>query len=99
MADLFEIFQILVGLLAPILIPIWLFAWRKRTVILWFAAYIGIYLVLSLNGRYVPFIGGASDGSLEWYAWRTDNRRPSPGGRIKSGPSPLGLRQNGGEKL
>ena len=91
LADLVEMFQFAVGLFAPVFIPLRLFAWRKRAALLWLAFYVGIYVVLSLNGRYRPFIGGASDGHLDWYAWRTDNRKPSRGGRIKSGPSPVGV--------
>ncbi len=89
--ELVEMFQVFVGLLAPVFIPLMLFAWHKRAVILWFVIYVGIYLVLSLNGRYMSYIGGGSDGGLEWYAWGTANRRPSNGGRIKSGSSPLGF--------
>lgn len=89
--ELLEVVQMAIGLFAPILIPFWLFAWRKRIVIVWVVTYLGIYLFLSFNGRYLPYIGAGSDGSLEWYAWGTANRRPSGGGRIKSGPSPLGV--------
>lgn len=65
---------------------------RYWLIVIWLIAYIGSYMILSVNGRYAPLIAGASNGSEHWYPLWCDNRTPGPPGRIKTEhPSLLGL--------
>lgn len=56
-------------------------------------AYVGSYIALSINGKYVEKIGGAADGSASWFPYGTQDTTPSPTtGRVETEfPNGLGL--------
>lgn len=87
-----EVPILLAAALAPVVVPVLLWRVRRKAIAAFLISYVALYCVLSSQGRYIEYIGGTADGSCDWYPLWCDNTKPSPwSGRIKSGPSTLGV--------
>ncbi|MHC4944390.1 MAG: hypothetical protein ACYTG7_15345 [Planctomycetota bacterium] len=89
---LLMIFLILFPVTSPVVTVMLLWRWRRRLAVGFIAVYIAIYVLLSMQGQYIEYIGGGADGSKVWYPLGCNNTQPSPvTRRIKTEPSPLGM--------
>ena len=89
------ILHLLLGIfltLGPFIVPLLLLCrWKGKAALGYLGVYLVFYLYLSFRGHYVERIEATSDGTLTWYPMWCENTTPGPTGRIKTGPSHLGI--------
>src|SRR5688572_22191776 len=78
-------------ILGPFALPIYLCFRKPKAALAFVCAYAAAYVTLSFCGHYIERVEATADGTRTWYPLLCENRTPGSSGRIKTGPSNLGV--------